>query len=288
MVQNDNHPMGIRSFQNTSQHNEDGLLLWIFGIIPECEKYCVEFGAWDGKYLSNTYNLIANHEWSGLLIEGDKRRAKSLKENYPFKERITAVNKLVGWSSDDSLDYILSGYNIQENFDLLSIDIDNNDYHVWKALTKFKPKVVVIEFNPAIPNDIEFVQKPDPTVNQGTSLKSMVSLAKEKGYQLVAVTSTNAFFVDSKYFELFDINDNSIEKLNPQTPFPRIYQLFDGTLVLTESFRLVWRNIEVGKYDLQKIPSFLHSPLANMLIRIKRYFFKRTLFKNLLKSHKSI
>jgi hypothetical protein len=274
--------MEIKTFRSTSQHNEDGLLLWIFSIIPECEKYCVEFGAWDGKYLSNTFNLIANHGWSGLLIEGNKKRVEALKKNYPFKDKIIAVNRLVGWSSKDSLDSILSEYNIPDNFDLLSIDIDNNDYHVWKALTRFQPKVVVIEFNSEIPNDIEFIQEADQKVYQGTSLKSMVLLAKEKGYQLVEVTSTNAFFVDSKYYDLFKITDNSLETINPQKPFPRVYQLFDGTVVLTESFKLRWSNFDVGIYDLQKIPYLFRNHNPNIFTRIFRRLFKRVLYKILL------
>jgi hypothetical protein len=271
--------MDIKDFQSTSQHNEDGLLLWAFGIIPDCGKYCVEFGAWDGKHLSNTYNLIANHGWSGLLIEGDKERALALKTSYPFKDRIIAVNKFVGWSSDDSLDSILSHYNISDTFDLLSIDVDGTDYHVWKALTRYKPRVVVIEFNSEIPNDIEFIQEANSKVVQGTSLKSMKVLAGEKGYELIAVTPTNAFFVDSIYFHLFKLKDNSLDAINPQKAFPRVFQLYDGTIVLTEGFHLRWPNIDVGRCDLQKIPYLLRSHKVNPAFKIIRRLFKTVLWK---------
>jgi len=274
--------MDLKTFRSNSQHNEDGLLLWIFNNIPDCGKYCVEFGAWDGIFLSNTFNLIANHGWTGVLIEGDKKRAEALQLNYPHKERIKAINKFVGWSSQDSLDFILSEQGTPFNFDLLSIDIDGNDYHIWKSLSKFKPKVVVIEFNSEIPNDIEFIQKADPNVFHGTSLKSMTILAKKKGYELVAVTVTNAFFVDATYYSRMGIGDNSIDVINPQKAFPRVYQLYDGTVVLTEGFTLRWPNIEVGTYDLQRLPYFFRDRKANLIKKIIRRLFNKLLLKILV------
>ena len=262
-------------FKSSSQHNEDGLLLWIFNLISEDGKYCVEFGAWDGEYLSNTFNLISKHGWFGLLIEGDRKRAKKLRNNYPFKNQIKAVNKFVGWSSSNSLEFILNQNNVPLNFELLSIDIDGNDYHVWKALQKFKPKVVVIEFNPEIPNDIEFIQEANKNVRHGSSLKAMTNLANEKGYELVAVTPTNAFYVDSIYYPRFSIVDNSIEALNPQKPFPRVFQLYDGTVVLTESFDLLWSKVNVGKLDLQKIPYFFRNNKANLLTKVFRTIVRK-------------
>ncbi len=38
---------------------------------------------------------------------------------------------------------------------------------------------------------------------------------------------------------------------------PRVFQLFDGTLVLTEEFTLNWHGYYVSKNDLQKLPKFL-------------------------------
>lgn len=55
----------------TSQFGEDGIIQRIFEIIPPSHKYCVEFGAWDGKYFSNCYNLIVNKGWSGAFIEAN-------------------------------------------------------------------------------------------------------------------------------------------------------------------------------------------------------------------------
>ena len=178
-----------------SQGGEDGIIEKILEILGNSTKWCVEFGSWDGKYLSNTYNLIANHDYSAVLIEGDAKRFKVLKKNFGDNSKIIPVNAFVGSNEDDCLDRILEKTEMPEEFDLLSIDIDGSDYHVWDAVQKYSPKVVVIEFNPTVPPCVEFVQARDMTVNQGSGILSMVNLAKKKGYELVAAESANAFFV---------------------------------------------------------------------------------------------
>ena len=61
-----------------SQFGEDGIIQKVFEVLPDQkEKWCVEFGAWDGKFLSNTHELIANHNWKGVLIEGNKKKNES-------------------------------------------------------------------------------------------------------------------------------------------------------------------------------------------------------------------
>ena len=60
--------------------------------------------------------------------------------------------------------------------DLLSIDIDGNDYYIFESLARLKPELVVIEFNPTIPNDVMFVQERNITVNQGCSLLALIAL----------------------------------------------------------------------------------------------------------------
>ena len=67
--------------------------------------------------------------------------------------------------------------------------------------------------------EARFVQRADPHLNQGASLLSLVELGKEKDYELVAILPFNAFFVESKYYPLFDINNNALEKLRKDLSF---------------------------------------------------------------------
>lgn len=239
-----------------SQFGEDGIIERVFEVLPKQKEYwCVEFGAWDGKYLSNTYELIANQNWKGVLIEGNPTKFIDLELTYANNKNAILVKRMVSFEGANTLDRIFEETSIPLDFDLLSIDIDGSDYHVWDSLKKYRPKVVVIEFNQTIPGDIEFIQERDFTLNHGSSLLSTCKLAKEKGYELVAATNNNGIFVKQEYFAAFGIENNSIAALWEKAPSPpRIFQLYDGTLVVTEKFKLIWHDKYVGKMDLQALP----------------------------------
>ena len=241
-----------------SQAGEDGVIEKILGLLPVKDKWCVEFGAWDGKYLSNTRNLIEHHGYSAAMIEGSKSKFKELKANYADNPKVYPINAFVGFDQRTNLDKILADVPIPADFDFLSIDIDGNDYHVWKAMSTLKPKLVVIEFNPTISNEVKFVQEADGRVNQGSSLAALVDLAKEKGYELVAVLPWNAFFIRSEYFSLFGIEDNSPETLRTDVSLvTHLFVGFDGHVFLQGSRRLPWHDMNLNEADIQPIPRFL-------------------------------
>jgi hypothetical protein len=272
----------LNSYQNNiySQFGEDGIIQRIFEILPTTgEQWCVEFGAWDGIHLSNTHHLIKDKHWKGILIEGKKSRFKQLAKNFKNNSNVQLLNKFVSFEGEHSLDKILHQTSIPKDFDLLSIDIDGNDYHVWDSLLDYRPKVVVIEFNPSIPSDIYFVQERKQSVNHGNSLLSMVTLAKSKGYELIATTKCNAFFVVEAYYPLFDIEDNSINSLWKGFKVPRVFQLYDGTIVLSDEFKLFWSGTKVKKNKLQVLPKYLRFYDVNSSLRFKirkfilKYFY---------------
>jgi hypothetical protein len=241
-----------------SQGGEDGILEKIFSILPESDNWCVEFGAWDGMLNSNTYYLTSKKNWNAILIEGDSKREKELEKTFERFSNVKCVNKFVNFSGSDTLDNILSTTNIPTNFDLLSIDIDGNDYHIWKSLEVYHPKVLVIEFNPAMDNTIDFIQEANLTVNHGCSLLAMIKLGKEKGYELISTTGWNAFFVQKELFPLFNIKDNSIDQLRTDLSLvTKIYQLLDGTIKIEGNNRLIWHGLKIKSEKLQLLPKFL-------------------------------
>jgi len=241
-----------------SQTGEDRLIDTIFRTMADQNGWCVEFGAWDGKYLSNTRHLIENRAFAAVLIEGDKARFEELKKTTAGNGRLLAINKFVGFDADDNLDVILSGTPAPKDFDFLSIDIDGNDYHAWNAISVYVPKVVCVEFNPTIPTEVKFVQRADHAVTQGCSLLSLVELGKTKGYELIAVTHFNAFFTKSEYFGLFGIADNRPEALRKHlASITHIFSGYDGTVFLAGSKRLPWHEIEFRESKIQALPTFL-------------------------------
>ncbi|RYH62771.1 MAG: hypothetical protein EON54_09040 [Alcaligenaceae bacterium] len=240
----------------TSQYGEDGVIEKILELIGSANRWCVEFGAWDGKYLSNTWTLVNNERWSGVLIEGDSERAAALGASMSDRTgEVFVENAYVSWEGHASLDNILGRTPIPANFDVLSIDIDGNDWHVWDGLKNYRPRLVVVEFNPSAGNELSFVQDPDPALNQGSSLLAFVLLAKEKGYELAATTYFNAFFVLAEDFGKLNIADNSIDAMYEPYMDIQICQGYDGTIFAAGHLRLTWHGVELTQEDFQMLPA---------------------------------
>lgn len=239
----------------TSQLGEDGILEKIFQILPitTTDRWCVEFGAGDGATLSNTYHLINHQSWSSVQIEANPRSYDLLASRYADKAKVVCSNRVISFEGENTLDKVLQTTPIPLDFDFLSVDIDGNDYHIWESLEVYRPKVVVIEFNPSIPHYVSHIQPKDPEVYQGSSLLALQQLGIQKNYELVASTEWNGFFVDLQYFSLFEIQDNSIWQMNQNYQFwTYVFQLYDGTVVVGGNNRLLWHNIEVDFSEIQE------------------------------------
>jgi len=162
----------------------------LFACLGSGDRRFVEFGAWDGRHWSNTANLRIAHGWDGLLMDGDPARVSGLVK----REFVTAEN----------VESLFDRYGVPSRFDLLSIDIDGNEYWVWKAIQRFRPRVVVIEYNVFFGSDVSKTMPYDPvhrwdkTTFHGASLAALHKLGREKGYSLLHTDSyaPNAFFVD--------------------------------------------------------------------------------------------
>ena len=146
----------------------------------------------DGKYLSNTCHLITKRNFRAALIEADPERFKTLCNNFP-QSSVTKINEFVTFEGATTLDALLSKTDAPIDFDFLSIDIDGNDYHILKSLQKYRPKLICIEFNPTIPNEVDYIQPRDFSVKRGAGAGSIASLASAMGYAVVASTQCNLF-----------------------------------------------------------------------------------------------
>jgi hypothetical protein len=259
-----NDPRRLLDFKMNvfSQTGEDGVIAKCLEILPNKDKWCVEFGASDGVNLSNTRNLVVNAAYSSIQIEANKEKCRQLTKNYETYPDVEVLNCFVGFGATDGLDSILASRPVPPDFDFLSIDVDGNDFHIWRAVKKYRPKLVCIEFNPSVPTEVDFVQPADPGVSQGASLTALVALGKEKNYELVSVLSFNAIFVDAKYYPLFELDDNRPETL--RTDLSHITWLFtgyDGNVFLSGSQMLPWHRLPIKQTAVQQLPAFLrHDP----------------------------
>lgn len=207
----------LQDFENTvfSQAGEDGLLQRIFEIVEPGERFAIEFGAGEGVDMSNVRRLFVQEGWGGLLIEGDDELAQRLRDNYI---QYPGVRTMQAWVYPANVELLFEEGGAPRDLDLLVIDIDSNDYYIWRAIRDFRPKVVMMEYNGTFPPPQRMVIGFHPMTwwneedfHFGASIQSFYELGKKKGYELVAVNSrgVNLFFVDAKYFPRFGIEDNS-------------------------------------------------------------------------------
>jgi hypothetical protein len=263
-----------------TQCGEDGILAKVLETLGAQDRWCVEFGAWDGQHLSNTAHLIETQGYSAVLIEGSRQRFGDLTRRYAGNPKVTPLNCFVGFTAADGLDTLLAGTPIPRDFDLLSIDIDGNDYHVWEAVKTYTPKVVCIEYNPTMATEVDFVQAADPNVSQGSSLLALVRLGRQKGYELVACTAMNAIFVRAQYFPLFGIADNRPSTLREESPYvTHLFTGYDGTLFVRGHARMLWHDIGYAG-RLRQLPRPLRRFPGNFrFLRWRTFTFYKAVLK---------
>lgn len=199
-------------FRKYSQFEEDGILLYIFSLVPPINRTCVEICAGDG-HECNTSNLIINHGWWGHLFDGSEKNVRAgeaffskNKDTFLYRPRFTKA-----WVTAENVNELISSSGASGPIDLLSLDIDGMDYWVWKAISVIEPQVVVCETHNPIPPDKALTVPYDAafvfeTENyRGASLAAMCKLGREKGYRLIGTNrfGFNAFFIKNGVGEAF-------------------------------------------------------------------------------------
>lgn len=170
-----------------SQNGEEGLLIECLSRIKNVNKVCVEVGANNGHWLSNTA-LLCKDGWTGKMVESVHALWKQCTENWKDYPNVTCTNSHV-----DA--YNINAF-VNDKCDVLSIDTDGQDYNIFKAL-KAKPKIVIIEIDSSIyPTENRFNNE------GGAGYKPMVELGIEKGYFLLCHTG-NLVFVANEFRKLF-------------------------------------------------------------------------------------
>ena len=182
-----------------SQNGEDGVIAEIFRRIGPGARTFVEFGVGDGRECNT--RALALDGWSGVWLEGDAEPAARARAGCPGNVTVSQA-----FLTAENVGGALESAGVSRNVDLMSIDVDGNDYHLWRALEGFAPRVVVIEYNASVEPGRSWVMPYDPqyrwdlTNRFGASLEALCELATSRGYQLVACDSrgVNAFFVNGR------------------------------------------------------------------------------------------
>ena len=191
-------------FRVYSQWGEDGIIEWLVSRLPGIERSFVEFGV-ENFGEANTRFLLRNRGWRGLVMDGTAANMAHVRSQaLHWMHDLVAVDAFV---TAENINELITTNGFAGELGILSVDIDGNDYWVYKAIDCVNPAIVILEFNGVL-GDRHAISTPyDPAFERlkahhsgqyfGASITAMVSLAKEKGYTFVGTNSNgvNAFFV---------------------------------------------------------------------------------------------
>ncbi len=209
-----------------SGYGEAGVLLYVFSKIGVTDRRVVELGMRDITRCNST-NLVLSFGWSSLLIDPHAARLKRAKAFYEAhtrvgSSRVTCVETRI---QPKDINELMAENGCEGEIDLLSIDIDGNDYWVWKAIDVIRPRVVMIAYNPSLGPDEALVTPyiPDLIACQAhpfgwyhsASLLALERLGRKKGYILIGCESGGR----SACFVLEDIATGRFEALTAREAY---------------------------------------------------------------------
>jgi hypothetical protein len=172
-----------------SQLGQDGVLAEVFRRLAITHGWFVEFGAWDGVYLSNC-RLLYERGWNGVFIEAHPQRFRSLERRYRDEGAIRTINAMVGAPRHGVPGVPLAELLRTNGVDprmvtLVSIDVDGPDLAIFSELD-FQPPVVLLEvghaFAPRVDRPLP-VELMSGEINQ--PLAVVIEAARERGYRPV-------------------------------------------------------------------------------------------------------
>ncbi len=194
----------VSEFKVFSQMGDDGIIQYLINNIAIPNETFIEFGV-ENYSESNTRFLLMNNNWSGMVIDGSEANVNEIRNSYYYwKYDLKAIHAFI---DADNIELLIdeSGFGIE--IGILSIDIDGNDYWIWKKISTINPIIVIAEFNSVfgidkpwtVPYDPSFLRSKSHHSNlfYGSSLLSLCDLAEAKGYYFVGCNSAgnNSYFI---------------------------------------------------------------------------------------------
>ncbi len=191
----------VNERQVWSQNGEDGVIEEIFERIGSGDRTFVEFGCGNGVE-NNSIHLL-HQGWTGLWIDADHALIERIRAGHAAFIDDGSLRLVESAVTVDNVERLFTEGGVPIEVDMLSIDIDGNDYWVWEAIGDWRPRVAVVEYNAMWPPKVDWVQSYDPyggwdgTSHHGAGLRSLESLGRRKGYSLVHcdLAGVNSFFV---------------------------------------------------------------------------------------------
>jgi hypothetical protein len=188
-------------FTGYSMADEDGIIEEIFRRIGVTNRQFFEFGCGNGLENNSTYLLFTG--WGGVWLDGSEEGIRSVKTHFAGQIQSGKLKAKQTFITAENINALVRETGVDPEPDFLCIDIDGNDYWIWKALEGIRPRVVAIEYNGTFRPPHKIVQTYNPAYRWdssnyfGASLKALEELGRQKGYALVGcnVSGIDAFFV---------------------------------------------------------------------------------------------
>lgn len=191
-------------FKVFSQWGDDGIIQFLVSYLDITVKNFIEFGVEDYTE-SNTRFLLINNNWKGLIMDGGRKNINYIKnDNIYWQYELTAKQIFI---TKDNINKEIIENGFQGELGILHIDIDGNDYWIWKEIDSVNPVIIIVEYNSvfgkdraiSVPYDASFVRtkKHYSDLYFGASLKAFVLLGQSRGYSFIGCNSSgnNAYFV---------------------------------------------------------------------------------------------
>ncbi|MFY8189578.1 MAG: hypothetical protein ACOVK9_01330 [Bacteroidia bacterium] len=191
-------------FSVFSQWGDDGIIDFLAQYLEFEHSTFLEFGV-ENYAEANTRFLLMNRNWTGFVIDGSEKNISTIKNSELYwKHELTATCNFI---TKENINDIIKEHGFEQKIDLLHIDIDGNDYHIWEAIQCVSPTLVIMEYNSIFGSDKPWTIPYNPQFERGkahyshlycgASLLSLCDLANEKGYVFIGTNSAgnNAYFV---------------------------------------------------------------------------------------------
>lgn len=203
---------GVKRWNVYSQWGEDAILSAIFDRIGVTNRWCGEIGAADGLFFSNVRGFIEQGWWA-VLVEADREQYEKCAQLHTSNGRVKCLNYIAvapgltsaGNVAQATVDELLDMANAPRDLDLLSIDVDGQDYYLFNSLMRYQPRVVVVEYAP----DADRMHIPPLNQPGQAGIDAVRYVAEARGYDVICATQTNLICVRKSLSHLLQGDDDS-------------------------------------------------------------------------------
>jgi len=228
-------------FRCYSQFEEDGIILYILTMLGINAGVCVEISCGTGHECMSA-NLVINHGFQAFLFDGCTNNISAAKSFFGSKKDLIALQPSIhkAWMTRENINHHLMASCCPCDVDLLSMDVDGNDYWLWEAIDYISPKICCFETHDWIPSNLSLTipYRPDFSMLdsphsgfRSVSLLAMNRLSKRKGYTLIGAHrhGFNVFYLRNDLMNSFfgevaveSIHNNAATRRNQTEMWPQI------------------------------------------------------------------